>query len=267
MTLRSILTKIANGKALNFAQVVKALPSSYAWSDIFIPELVSKNRYLVSIKNQTLFDELLLLSEAPEGRVNAAAHPLYDSHSVSCDSVYKLVFPAFKRGKESVLEAIAILDDKLLAMPFEPSESLILIENQDCFFRYQRLLPLFAEQLPNTPTDVVFSAGKQILDYRLLPFLNQYKAVFCLFDYDYFGLLIFKHLQLRLQGSANYLLPDKLFKIAELFSFKPNNTAEFLKAVELANELECAELAKQFITSKHFMEQEALLTLVTDSSH
>lgn len=261
MKLHKLLSKIDNNERVNFEQVQKCLPSQYKWSDIFRAELISKNAYKVEIINRPVFDELLLLSAQTNSRSAAAAHPLLDSHQAKCDSLYKLVFPHFENGKASELAVFSMLDNMPLPQQYVPASSIVLIENQDCFFRHQQFLGLFKKQLPTTPFDIMLSAGKQILDSRVACELNKYQRVYCLFDYDYFGLSMFTHLQTSLHATTQYLLPDELAKLAYLFTFKANSTTEYLSATRLAEKLELSQLADVFKRTKHYMEQEALLSV------
>lgn len=273
MTLYALLLKIANGELVNFNQVVKKLPSDFEWNDIFAPELVSPNKFSVQIKDIARFEKLLIVSCEPTKREYAASHQLMDSHAIKCESAYKLIFPHIVINKDEVthnqfskLNTLIFLADNIQPLTFAQSKQAVLIENQDCFFRYEKFLKLFVEQLPNGPFDVIFSAGSQILDKRFKRYLEKYERLYCLFDYDYAGLAIFQNISSTISSHCHFLLPDESYEIDQLFTFKPISTNHYLRALNLANVLNLPALATSFENSKKFMEQEALLTLANNKS-
>lgn len=259
MTLNEMLLKIREGVPINFKHLTTKLPTSYKWNRVFNPQLVSNNKYLVEVLDRDLFEQLLVDSVLPENRAQAARHVIKSSHSVKCDTAFKLIYPNGHIFESAQPQVITCTDEQSNFECFTLTSQAILIENQDCFFQYPAFLKRFENQLNTNKYDIIFSAGKQILDKRFTDFLSNYQQISCLFDYDLAGLSIFHSLKLSVNQNSEYLLPDSLSQSACLFTMKPNNTRDLLSAIKLSTALGLEGLASIFETKKCFMEQEALL--------
>jgi hypothetical protein len=286
MSLHQLLYAISQGKAINLDSLHKALPSNVSPKDIFGEnELVAKNKYIVSIVDRQRFDNLLAQSKAPATRAQAASHSLQSSHYVACDSAYMLCFPlhsavsatqsAFKlnnlaNAKSSAQENKIFLPRTLLsvasvrtqALPalFTPAKHAILIENQDCFFDWQKLICHFAETVNIGECDIYFAGGKRILNPAFAPFLMQYDNLYCAFDYDLDGLKMARSLITKQYADTKVLLPDTLSNLHTLFTFKPSSTQSFLESLKICKDMSLFDLNTVISATQHFMEQEALLS-------
>lgn len=288
MQLHSLLQNIKDNKPVNFDQVVKRLPAFINWSDVFNVEVLSTNKYAVEIKDPTLFNILFEQSKQPLTRAQAASATSFSSHDIKCESAYMLCFPAAysSQGAEQnanktektieqhsdqarVLSAVAVSQQVRLPMPFPPAKQAILIENQDCFFQYQRLLNHYESQVDLAQSDIYFAGGLRILNNDLRCILEQYSHINCLFDYDLVGVQMALSLRDKLQHpthtknsvTVDYLILANIKQYAPLFTFLPNSTKSMASMLALCRAHSMHTLADVVNASKHFMEQEALLTM------
>lgn len=290
MSLYQLLYAISQGKPINLDSLHKALPKNIKANDIFgSNEMVAKNKYILNIIDQTKFDMLMAQSKAPITRIEAASHALQSSHYIACDSAYMLCFPVRVEGfelserddvtatnsnsstknikslKSRTLMPVASVRSHILPMQFTPAKSAILIENQDCFFDWQRLLQHFSSSVNVDECDIYFAGGKRILNPALAPFLRQYESLYCAFDYDLDGLKIARSLLNKHYADTQILIPDKLNQLSTLFTFKPASTQRFLDSLQQCDDMNLPVLREVISTTQHFMEQEALLS-VTESA-
>jgi hypothetical protein len=267
MTLYQLLLNIQQKKPVNFEQVRKKLPKTIAWQTLFTPEPIGKSKHVVTVKDLVAFNLLLQQSKQPNSRESAAVLAYYSSHDVKCNSAYMLCFPANTPGLKQahlsqavrVLTAVAIHDNALLPMPFKRAESAILIENQDCFFAWKRLLTCYEDKIDLSQSDIYFSAGSRILNTSFATLLKGYEYIDCAFDYDLAGLETCVLLHQRKYATVQYLLPENLADYHDLFTFRPNSTKDATNMITLCKDLNMPDLAAAVSTTKCFMEQEALL--------
>ncbi len=259
MTLHQLLQKISEGQAINFTQLLHKLPKNVDWQSCFSAELVTKNRYKVKVLNQGAFNELLQSSMPATSREAAANHLLQSTHDLKCDSAFMLCIPNVKISELSSLTDIHCLYSmgEHLTFTYKPANAAILIENQDCFFHWQRTLRHFdfASDSPNL--DIYFSAGKQVLNSKFAELWPQYNEVYCVFDYDLEGLKIYQSLVTHNTNIFHYLVP-KAYDL-NWFKLVPKRMQDLSEAIRLADSLCLPSLADYFRRSKRFMEQEALL--------
>lgn len=272
MSLHTLLQKISDNKHVNFERLITLLPPQYKWSDLFTITQANKKQYHVSIKDQAAFNTLIELATPAQSRASAAAHLLQSSHAVTCDSAYMLCFPAQPSSStmsvttdqlpQRQLHCAATLNHTLLTFPYTPAKYAVLIENQDCFFQWHAFLEHFDCPVPIDECDIYFAGGKRILNDKLAPILAPYQALYCLFDYDYEGLHIASILQARYPKDVFFLTPAALSKLAHLFTFSPNSVTDWQQTLVLSQSLNLGELYELFVTTRQFMEQEALLSVL-----
>lgn len=285
MTLLKLLTNIQEGKPINVDSLLKVLPGNINWRTIFdANDKVAKNRYKVGILDPQAFALLLEQSQPPKTRSEAASHAIHSSHYVGCDSAYMLCYPAsnelslYVPSAHSVAVAqsttaiqsslrdrhlltVASTNNQPLPSLFAPAKHAILIENQDCFFEWQRFMRHFRLSVDCSQCDVFYAGGKRILNSAFAPFLGQYENMYCAFDYDLDGLKIAKSLISKNYANTQILVPDELQSITTLFSFQPRKLETLLEAVSLSKAMGLIQLSEVIASTQHFMEQEALLTL------
>ncbi len=267
MNLTTLLLSIQQKKTVNFAQVIKKLPSTIHWQSLFSAELVAKNKHLVSILDAEAFETLLHHSQLAITRSQAASHLYESSHSVNCDSAYLLCFPVPTSilGKQMIdrdLTVAAVSQNKMLPLPFAKyAKHAILIENQDCFFQWQTLLSHFAQSIDLAHSDIYFSAGSRVLNPAFAELLSAYNSINCVFDYDLAGLQMTKVLTQRQYAPVRFLIPDTLNQYQSLFTFKPRSTKDIVTMIAICKQMALGELATIVAKQKCFMEQEALLTI------
>ena len=284
MSLYQLLYAISQGSPINLDSLYRVMPSGIHPKDIFGDyEMVAKNKYKVSIVDQQKFMDLLTQSKAPTTRTEAAGHTLQSSHYLGCDSAYMLCFPLmpdllsangltenhpasvenFRKDHQASLPrhllSVASVRAQELPMLFKPTKHAILIENQDCFFDWQRLMPHFGSTVNMDECDIYFAGGKRILNPAFASFLKQYDNLYCAFDYDLDGLKMARGLMLKRYANTHVLVPDKLSLLEALFTFKPSSTARFLESLTICKDMNLLDLHETMSSTQHFMEQEALL--------
>lgn len=283
MSLNKLLINIQQGKPINVDSLRKAMPVNVDWRDIFdASQMVAKNKFKVTVIDSKRFSVLLSQSQLPASRAEAARHTFVSSHRVSCDSAYMLCFPAqsvinldhknSKAGNTKSADAlarnllsVASVNKQALPSLFVAAKNAILIENQDCFFQWQAFTSHFQSSIDIHECDVFFAGGKRILNAAFAPFLQQYEHIYCAFDYDLDGLKMAQNVVSKAYTKTHIVLPDKLNSLAGLFVFEPQNLTKLIEAQRICKEMGLVELHNIFSTTKHFMEQEALLNITKPS--
>jgi len=76
-------------------------------------------------------------------------------------------------------------------------KEIIIIENKECFFRYEEFLNKnYFENLPNlNDCLIIYGEGNAISNKKLENFFLQYETIHCFLDYDQGGFQIFKNLK------------------------------------------------------------------------
>ncbi len=149
-----------------------------------------------------------------------------------------------------------------LSQGFVSQKTLLLIENEENFFRFREVLALCGQMLADTltpaQTDVALAAGSRIGSALLSPFLQQYTQVWCAFDFDAAGLEIFDHLHKRYGDKVRLVCPPDLTPWLDYFRAQAK-PAQLDKAVQLADHHRLYGLSQALLTRKLFLEQEVLL--------
>lgn len=265
MTLQDYLLKIKNGQPVNYPQFKKKLPNNELHDHELIfkaHKLAKSKNYKVEVIDNERFEQLLA-NALPKPLTRTQAAQSGDSHQVATSTGFLLIYHELIRHDRP--EVIVINKDQLL-LPHTPKSNLLIIENQENFFAFNLLLDLlssFAGQgLDLSNTDIVYGAGNQINKGLNFCLFEQYHSVFCAFDWDLGGLRMYKTLKSKLpEHKVHYLLPKDLTPWLGLFKLPVQCDERLIEAASLADSLGFEALARAFMTTKHFLEQEAWLGL------
>jgi hypothetical protein len=281
MNFYQYLLAIQEGKVINFKRFLTLLPDSHKqrWRDIFRPSNTNgKDIYNVTIIDQACFDQLLEESAPSTTRTEAAVKG--NSHQHNSSMSFVLVFPeAFNQQrwqKKPKCPEVVVCDNAGLTLTFKPKKTLVVIENQENFFRYQEFLAdVLKETLPNVShslesIDIAFGHGNSITNKLHADFFNQYQQVLCCFDYDLGGLTMFSTLRKlfksqKVNATVSFIQPNKNQLHSDTFlttHFKksPEKVNSWQQAIQLAEQLGFTDLAQAFLQTKKFMEQEVYLS-------
>ncbi|WP_339720488.1 hypothetical protein [uncultured Paraglaciecola sp.] len=253
------LEKIEHGKAFNFSAFLSLLPESLK-EDVERNASVNflrKNSVIVTISCEKLLKRLYELTIEPESRVSATL--LGNSHKVKTSTSYLFVY---HQQCDDIHPDTVVCNKENASFKFQPKKQVLIIENSELFFSRDALLSqmnkVFSLSLSFENTDLVFGSGNQVTNIYNQEFLNQYESVLCFFDYDFGGLKIFKAMKNIVGGKAQFLEPNS-DDLDIYFVKKPKNKDQYLKAVKAAEDLGLKRLNRLFLTTKLFMEQEAIL--------
>lgn len=267
--LSHYLGQIVQGEAINFSAFLKEL-EKYAKDDfidrntIFQPTKVAPAKHIVEVIDKERFYQLLLRAEqAPSDRVEAAKSG--DSHQVATSFSHLLVFHSDLPDSRP---DVVVIENDSLRQNFKPKGQLLIIENEENFFRFQAILPLLSEfagkPLDLSNTDVVYGAGKQINKGLNFSFFEQYNGVFCAFDWDLGGLQMYQSLANKLTVDVEFLQPKSFAGFQSKFCYRPKSNQQWLTALALAQSLGFDGLLQTFKSTLRFLEQEVWLCQLDD---
>ena len=289
MNLYKYLLAIKSKKAINLKRFISLLPKQYqgSWRSLFsavkIAGLGNKDKYQVSVINEAEFEQLLQLTKPSNSREGAANQG--DSHTKNTSMSYFLVYPSVSLGStnsnKQAMETVncpqpVVCYDSGFTMDFSCQKNLVIIENQENFFRYQEFLPqLLSMHLGFTESslakvDIAYGQGNNVTNRLNAEFFAQYQQILCCFDYDLGGLTMFSSLTKLiktqpLDTGLSLVLPTKnqlncSHFVKHHFKKWPKETKHWQDAIKLAEQLGFSDLAQAFSLSRKFMEQEVLLT-------
>lgn len=259
--LSNYLHKIKSGKTINFPLFVKELPANVRVDKdlLFKARLVKPKHFQVEVLDEQKFAQLLSeVSVDGDDRVSAAL--VGDSHQVVVSTSYLLVF---HQQLVAARPDVVVLTEQGCSQGFESKKTLLVIENQENFFRYQQLLSclsdFYGQLLDLTQCDIAFGLGLQINKALNISFVEQYDNVLCAFDYDLGALRMVEGLKQRVKGRVELIQPSDFSPWLDCFCRKPNNDGHLLDAIKLAQKLGYIELADVFKSQAKFLEQEVFL--------
>ncbi|TYK66910.1 hypothetical protein [Colwellia echini] len=274
MNLHQYLVNIEANKAINLTKFIAVLPAQHKlnWKSIFTHTPASgRNQYHLAVIDQISFKQLFDTSKPSHNRVDAATKG--NSHTHKTSMSYLLVYPdVFNCLVQSDVinpqpPKVVVCDKKKCSMSFKPQKRLIIIENQETFFRYQAFILRLRNDITdnNKSVDIAFGSGNSVTNSFNSMYFNQYDEVLCCFDYDLGGLTMFASLQKMISTKLTFVLPDKALLTDEAFitsHFKksPKHEQDWRQAITLAKHLGFENLAQAFAHSKKFMEQEVYLS-------
>ncbi|MBD3640489.1 MAG: hypothetical protein HUJ18_05780 [Marinobacter sp.] len=258
--MKHYLEKIRRGQPINYEAFLRKLPADIRRKhrDIFRPEKVSGNGWVVHILVPSVFAELEQSSAAPVSRAHAAEQG--DSHRHGTGHSFLLVY---RKGLASDRPDTVVVSESGVDCGFPLKSSAMVIENEENFFEYRRMLA-FASACENASLglencDVVLGGGNRITRRACMAWLNRYQRVYCAFDYDAGGLQMFATLAGYLGEKASFVYPGDLERWLPKFRKAPANTERFTRAIQLAEDLGFSSLATAFRETGKFMEQEMIL--------
>lgn len=258
--LKHYLEKIRRGQPINYETFLRRLPEAIRRKhrDVFRPEKVSSNGWVVHILAPSVFAELEENFAAPLSRAHAAEQG--DSHRHGTGHSFLLVY---REGLPSTRPDTVVVSKSAADCGFRLKSSALVVENEENFFEYQRMLA-FASACENTGLglencDVVLGGGNRITRRACMAWLNRYERVYCAFDYDAGGLQMFATMAGYLGEKASFVYPVDLERWWSKFRKVPSSTERFTRAIQLAEDLGFASLATAFRETGKFMEQEMIL--------
>jgi len=259
--LAHYLTAIGQGKPINYPLLLKLLPKDIGVDHhhLFETTKVSLNRYQVKVIDQALFNQLVAEhTQVVTNRVDAAMAG--DSHQVATSYGFLLVY---HQQLSSDRPDVVVTGKQGFSQGFSPKGTLLIIENQENFFLFNRLLGIFGDfygqPLGLSDCDIVYGAGNQINKALNFSFFEQYHTLLCAFDYDFGGLSMFKRLKQQVSGDVQLLQPDDFTPWHHGFRRQPNDQQIWRDAVVLAKSLGFDALAQTMTKTRAFMEQEVFL--------
>jgi 5S rRNA maturation endonuclease (ribonuclease M5) len=152
---------------------------------IFDIERTSDNKYSYSLKNNDLYNEVFrsYIDETLSKRESAALQG--NSHLSKCTKGLLLM-------REDNLNSSGVFFE-LPNKTFSPNKKIaIIIENLETFINKEFIESLKINNINDC--NVIFGSGGVIQNDYFYNFLNQYETVYCLFDWDYYGLSFYKTL-------------------------------------------------------------------------
>lgn len=266
MNLNQYLVAINEKTPINLKRFLALLAAqdSSNWRRIFSASKVSKDKHQLTVIDNQCFARLLQSTKSSNNRVEAAKSG--DSHQQNTSMSFLLVYPnAFDTSikRENLPPKVAVMANLLLNIAFSPQKTLVIIENQENFFRYQEFLPQLLTKTEQV--DIAFAQGNSITNALNAIYFDQYHHILCCFDYDLGGLTMFSSLTKLTTAKVSFILPSKTDLHSEDFlktHFKktPEQDTHWQKAINLAEQFGLHDLAHAFNIRKKFMEQEVYLS-------
>jgi len=261
MDITQYKQKIDAGKPINFQRFLELLAPSPAndWHRYYTAKKISANQYQVTVLDHSFHQAL----EKPKPKDRIEATKQGDSHASNLSVAHILVWT---NTKQSTPEVVVVFEKGAQHLSFRVKKKLLLIENQECFFRLEEMLNglnhFVENQINIGDYDVALGNGDAVTNQLLQPYLKQYKTIDCAFDFDLAGLQMYRSLK-RSENlnstTVNWLAPSELAPYYKDFLLKAKTSKRLLSAIELAYELNLPHVAEAFRTTQQFMEQEMLL--------
>lgn len=259
--LKKYLQQIRQGKAVHYGRMLELLPPLFYQkkSELFKVRQLGSGRWQVSILSEDLFRQLEQHALQPASRAEAAQ--MGDSHQVNTSFGYQLVY---HQGCLNGQPEVVVMDGHGVRQSYQPKANLVLIENEECFFRYQALLPVCSQMLAYPLSlldcDIGYASGSKASSALLQPFYQQYQRVFCAFDFDAAALELFDLLQQRLGDKLIFITPADFSPWLDLFNHKAKHPNQLAKAIALAAKYHFYGLQHALQQKGCFLEQESLLS-------
>lgn len=260
MRLFGYLSRIKQGLAINYDAFLRRLPPEVSGRhrQYFETRKVGPKNWLVRCVDPAVWRRLEEAAKKPSDRVSAAR--LGDSHRHRTEAAFLLVYHADLPDERP---DVVYLTEGKHVQGFVSNPNVLLVENEENFFRPQEMLDLASrlrgEPLSLANTDVVLGSGNRVTRELCVNWLDHYETVLCAFDYDRGGLGMFSSVRRRLGDKAVYLQPQSWGRYHAAFRRTPDSTEAYREAIGLAERLGFVELARAFLETGRFMEQEVLL--------
>lgn len=263
--LKKYLQQIKAGKSVQYSKFLQLLPPGFYQrrAEMFKVRVIGAGKWQVSIIDQALFEQLWQSASEPANRQIASLQG--DSHRANTSHSYLLVYHmGLTDARPEIVLAKSQSDGSVqMLQNFESKKSLLLIENEENFFRHHEVATLAQQMMLQdfslAQCDVALASGSRIGSALLQPFLAQYSAIFCAFDYDAAGLETFDLLQKKWGDKVKLVVAPDLTPWLDGFIHPPKQSNQLAKAVQLAEKHQLHGLVDAFLQRKNFLEQEVLL--------
>ena len=266
--LKKYLQQIKDGKSVHYTKFLQLLPPGFYQrrSELFKVKATGAGKWLLTVQDEQLFEQLWQSALAPADRQTASLQG--NSHQAVTSYCYLLLYHnALQSPRPDLVLASTNPDGSAnISQGYQPKNSLLLIENEENFFCYPKVLQLTNQMLAMSLSlencDVALAAGSRIGSALLTDWLAQYHQIYCAFDFDAAGLEVFDTLQKKYGDKVQFVVAPDLTPWLGGFKYQPKQKTQLEKAIALAAKHRLFGLEAAFLQSKHFLEQEVLLAQV-----
>lgn len=275
--LLKLLSHIEAGKPVNYQKLLSLLPPAFQQQkqQLFRVKVTGPGKWQVNIADHALFAQLKQSAQQPADRITASLQG--DSHAQLTSQSYLLLYTQQTLAAQSDSAATHVPcrpevvlcqgqsdGQVMVSQGFAAKSTLLLIENEENFFRFPAVLQLcqrmLALPLSLDNCDVALAAGSRIGGALLQPFLAQYQHIYCAFDYDSAALELVDLLIGRYGPRVQLVVAPDVTPWHALFRVTPKHHTQLQKAIVLAEKHGWFGLAEMFRQRQCFLEQEVLLT-------
>lgn len=263
----SYLNSIRSGQPINFEAFAKELKkygkgAGYLF-DTFSTSKIGRSSYQVAVLREDRFAELIREHAPSEvtGRIGAALNG--HSHAAAVSGSLLIT-----RSVVHPHPSVVLLSEHGWIVPNTLRPTALLVENLENFLALKQTIDILANcgvADPCEDFDVIFSAGNQITNRLNMPFLSQYQRLYCLFDADLGGLIMYRTLLKGLPGGHQvvFLYPNDIAHrlSASRYSINQYTRQALLEFVGLSKETD--ELIGLMRGSQRALEQETYLISAT----
>ena len=199
--------KVRLGKPINYTAFAKECDKNKltGWKKVFRATHEGKQRYKIEVINEARFTEWCgIFCGRVENRAQAARTG--DSHRANTGASFLLRY-----GANASVPELVWLDGA--SRPSENRHAVaVLVENLENFSHIgamKRVLRQWQPETADTGADWHYGAGNQIGNGLNRAYLSQYQKIYCLFDWDVGGLMIFRNLRRMLpETELRFALPE-----------------------------------------------------------
>jgi 5S rRNA maturation endonuclease (ribonuclease M5) len=248
------LKKIKNFEELSFSgfknTCLKHNISNETISNVFSAKGNGNNKYVLSIKNQELFNDTFLKFEYESENVKVES--ALRGNSKLSKSPYSIL--NFKGNYDDINGISIIFKKKVFTLNFELKKKLIIIENVNT---YCDIISFFKNSNINlNEYNFIFGSGNSITNNHFVDFLNEYDSIFCLFDIDLGGLKFFKTLSKNINSKLCFYFDEDNEKKLIKYGNKITNK-QYLTLIDLYSNIpELEKVINSIKKNKKFVEQE-----------
>ncbi|CAH7360290.1 conserved hypothetical protein [Vibrio chagasii] len=235
--LPALFEKIELGKPTHYKRFLLGLAESGVCPNevehIFHVVNIGKKRYRVTINPESYQDYKELRQKCLIGGRVASAKAVAASTGKSHSKSASGVMCVMHTEEFQINPCCVILEQGIPRELPKLKKKLLLIENFELFIAYKEILA-YVNQKTNYSVgldefDVLYSQGSTILNKQYRPFLMGYDQIFCLFDIDFGGLIIYEGLR-RFCSNAIFVVPNDAAYLIDTYGFAiPDDEEKKLK--------------------------------------
>lgn len=208
-----------------------------------------KNQYMLTIKDQALFDSTFSRFFASNDDVKVKAALRGDSKTAKSNKSLLI----WKEHHSSVNSVGIEFHESNYDFHTLKKDKLIIIENLNNFLNIETN---FDSDIDLNEYNFVWGSGNNITNQHFVEFLNEYKDIVCLFDIDLGGLKFYKSLKNQINTNIQFYFTPKMEKMAKEFG-KPISMNDYETLMKHYAKTEGLEHIVSFIKeTKKFAEQE-----------